>query len=87
MNDMPIEIINGVPLDEIPVHAPDTGLPLRLLASRTGRALPEDPIGGVYGKTPVVYPDWRLRRLQSEFGVETWPEPTELVVFPIEAAP
>lgn len=79
-DDIQIEEINGVSLEDIPVYAPDTGLPIKILAGRCWSAKPEHPRGGLLADTFVVYPDWRLRRMQAEFGLEPWPELHEFTV-------
>lgn len=85
-DDTPIESINGVSLEDIPVYGPDTGIPIKVLAGRCWRSKPNDPRGAFYDQNVmVVYPDWRLCRMQAEFGVELWPELHEFVVVPIKA--
>lgn len=76
--------IHGVPIGHIPVRAEDVGIPLGRLAGFVMRGELDDPIGFKVGKTPVVYADWRLRRLQEREGVPVFPEPSELTIVEVE---
>lgn len=81
---IPGEKIHGMPLDQIPVRAEDTGIPLGRLFGFVMRGELDDPIGFRIGEQAVVYNDWRLRKLQEREGVPVFPEASALTLITIE---
>lgn len=82
---IPGEKINGLPIDQIPVLAADTGIPLARLFGFVMRGELDDPIGfQLKDGRAVVYNDWRLRKLQEREGVPVFPEPSAMTLIAIE---
>lgn len=82
---IPGEKINGLPIDQIPVLAADTGIPIARLYGFMMRGELDDPIGfQLDDGRAVVYNDWRLRALQERLGVPVFPDPASLILSAIE---
>lgn len=77
---IPGEKVHGLPLDQIPVRASDTGISPGRLAGLLLRNGIADPIGRMIDGELVVYNDWRLRELQAREGVPVLPDPNSLTL-------